>query len=257
MSASPLSRSPARARAATRATEARPPAPSAKRAPSRTAKTSPPRRGALRPRVLLIDNYDSFTFNLVQRLGELGAETEVLRNDALTVDELVARAPERLVISPGPCTPTEAGISVAAIRRLCGLDGAGAAAGAGCAAQVPILGVCLGHQSIGAAFGARVVRAPAPVHGKAEEIVHDGSALFKGAPRRLLAGRYHSLVVEEKSLPRALAVSARTLDGIVMALRHRTLPVFGVQFHPESILTPEGQTLLRNFLAVPGARSDA
>ncbi len=197
-----------------------------------------------RPRVLLIDNYDSFTFNLVQRLGELGAETEVVRNDALTAEELVARAPERLVISPGPCTPQEAGISIEAIRLLCGQGGAGSRR------SVPILGVCLGHQSIGAAFGARIVRAKAPVHGKAEEIVHDGSVLFRGASRRLLAGRYHSLVVEEKSLPRALAVSARTKDGTVMALRHRTLPVFGVQFHPESILTPEGQTLLRNFLEV-------
>ncbi|GAC1554531.1 MAG: aminodeoxychorismate/anthranilate synthase component II [Myxococcales bacterium] len=204
------------------------------------------------PRVLLIDNYDSFTFNLVQRLGELGARTEVVRNDALTADELVRRRPERLVISPGPCTPVEAGISVEAIRLLCGLDGGAGPSG------VPILGVCLGHQSIGAAFGARVVRARAPVHGKAEEVRHDGSALFRGAPRRLLAGRYHSLVVEEKSLPRALAVSARTQDGTVMALRHRTLPVFGVQFHPESILTPDGQTLLRNFLAFPasdGSRS--
>lgn len=201
-------------------------------------------RAARRSRVLLIDNYDSFTFNLVQRLGELGAETCVVRNDALTADELVARDPERLVISPGPCTPREAGISIEAVRRLCGLDGARAAR------PVPILGVCLGHQSIGAAFGARVVRAPEPVHGKACEIVHDGSALFRGAPRRLLAGRYHSLVVEERSLPRALSVSARTGDGIVMALRHRSLPVYGVQFHPESILTPDGQTLLRNFLEV-------
>jgi anthranilate synthase/aminodeoxychorismate synthase-like glutamine amidotransferase len=200
-----------------------------------------------RPRVLLIDNYDSFTFNLVQRLGELGAETEVVRNDALTAEELVRSRPDRLVISPGPCTPLEAGISVEVIRLLCGLSGSGRASG------VPILGVCLGHQSIGAAFGARVVRAKAPVHGKAEEMRHDGSALFRGAPRRLFAGRYHSLVVEEKSLPRSLAVSARTLDGTVMALRHRTLPVFGVQFHPESILTPDGQTLLRNFLAFPAS----
>jgi anthranilate synthase/aminodeoxychorismate synthase-like glutamine amidotransferase len=198
-----------------------------------------------RPRVLLIDNYDSFTFNLVQRLGELGAETEVVRNDALTAEELVRRRPERLVISPGPCTPAEAGISVEVIRLLCGLSGDQRQSG------VPILGVCLGHQSIGAAFGARVVRAKAPVHGKAEEMRHDGSALFRGAPRPLLAGRYHSLVVEEKSLPRSLAVSARARDGTVMALRHRTLPVFGVQFHPESILTPDGQTLLRNFLAFP------
>ncbi len=195
------------------------------------------------PRVLLIDNYDSFTYNLVQRLGELGAETEVVRNDAITVEELLARAPERLVISPGPCTPNEAGISLGAIQALCGINGSARAARA-----TPILGVCLGHQSIGQAFGASVVRARAPVHGKAEEITHDKSALFRGAPVKMLAGRYHSLVVEERTLPRELIVSARTKDGIVMALRHRKLPVFGVQFHPESILTPDGQTILRNFL---------
>jgi len=195
-------------------------------------------------RVLVIDNYDSFTYNLVQRLGELGADPEVVRNDAITVDELERRKPERLVLSPGPCTPNEAGICLEAIRRFCGLDGKKPAR------AVPILGVCLGHQSIGQAFGGRVVLARAPVHGKAEEIVHDKSALFRGAPRPLLAGRYHSLVVEEKSLPSEIVVSARTRDGIVMALRHRKLPVFGVQFHPESILTPDGQTLLGNFLAV-------
>ena len=202
------------------------------------------RRGRARARLLLIDNYDSFTFNLVQRLGELGAEVVVVRNDSLTAPELIALAPDRIVISPGPCTPREAGISVATVRLVCGLDGAPPL-------RIPLLGVCLGHQSIGAAFGARVVRARAPVHGKAEEIVHDRSALFRGAPARLSAGRYHSLVVEERSLPRALKVSARTADGTVMALRHATLPVFGVQFHPESILTPEGQTLLRNFLEIP------
>jgi para-aminobenzoate synthetase component II len=204
-----------------------------------------------RHRVLVIDNYDSFTYNLVQRLGELGADPEVVRNDAITVDELEQRNPERLVLSPGPCTPNEAGICLEAIRRFCGLDGGRRPEhGKKRARPVPILGVCLGHQSIGQAFGGRVVRARAPVHGKAEEIVHDKSTLFRGAPRPLLAGRYHSLVVEEKSLPREIAVSARTRDGIVMALRHRKLPVFGVQFHPESILTPDGQTLLGNFLAV-------
>jgi anthranilate synthase/aminodeoxychorismate synthase-like glutamine amidotransferase len=196
-----------------------------------------------KPQVTVIDNYDSFTYNLVQRLGELGAEIDVLRNDAVTVDDLVERKPERLVLSPGPCTPNEAGICLETIRRFCGLDGKRTR-------PVPILGVCLGHQSIGQAFGARVVRARAPVHGKAEEILHDKSALFRGAPRPLLAGRYHSLVVEEKSLPKEMIVSARTRDGIVMAVRHRKLPVFGVQFHPESILTPDGQTLLANFLAV-------
>jgi anthranilate synthase/aminodeoxychorismate synthase-like glutamine amidotransferase len=198
-----------------------------------------------KPRVTVIDNYDSFTYNLVQRLGELGATIDVLRNDAVTVDDLVERKPERLVLSPGPCTPNEAGICLETIRRFCGLDKKRTRP-----SPVPILGVCLGHQSIGQAFGGRVVRARAPVHGKAEEIVHDKSALFRGAPRPLLAGRYHSLVVDEKSLPREIVVSARTRDGIVMAVRHRKLPVFGVQFHPESILTPDGQTLLANFLAV-------
>jgi anthranilate synthase/aminodeoxychorismate synthase-like glutamine amidotransferase len=200
-------------------------------------------RGNGVPRVLVLDNYDSFTYNLVQRIGELGAEVEVVRNDAVGADELIDRLPERLVLSPGPCTPDEAGISLELIRKLCGLSG-------GPARRVPILGVCLGHQSIGQAFGGRVVRAREPVHGKAEEIVHDRSALFRGMPRPLLAGRYHSLVVAERGLPRELEVSARTRDGIVMALRHRTLPVFGVQFHPESILTPDGHRLLRNFLEV-------
>jgi len=215
-----------------------------------------------KPQVLVIDNYDSFTYNLVQRLGELGADPEVVRNDAITVDELERRKPERLVLSPGPCTPNEAGICLETIRRFCGLDGAAEeralpATGGGRRPEhrkpkrvVPILGVCLGHQSIGQAFGGRVVRARAPVHGKAEEILHDKSTLFRGAPRPLYAGRYHSLVVQENSLPPEIVVSARTRDGIVMALRHRKLPVFGVQFHPESILTPDGQTLLGNFLAV-------
>ncbi|HEY6908160.1 MAG TPA: aminodeoxychorismate/anthranilate synthase component II [Myxococcales bacterium] len=199
----------------------------------------------MKPRVLVIDNYDSFTFNLVQRLGELGASVEVLRNDALSAAEILARKPERIVLSPGPCTPNEAGVCLELIERACGLNGSPAPA-----RRVPMLGVCLGHQSIGQAFGARVVRAREPVHGKAEEIVHDRSPLFRGLPRTLRAGRYHSLVVESRSVPRALAVSARTKDGIVMALRHRKLPVFGVQFHPESILTPDGQTLLRNFLEI-------
>jgi anthranilate synthase component II len=191
--------------------------------------------------ILLVDNYDSFTYNLVQRLGELGASCEVVRNDALSAEEILARKPERIVLSPGPCTPNEAGVCLSLISRVCGLGG-------GEPMRIPLLGVCLGHQSIGQAFGARVLRARAPVHGKAEEIVHDGRGLFRGAPRDLLAGRYHSLVVEEESLPRSIVVSARTRDGIVMALRHRKLPVYGVQFHPESILTPDGQTLLRNFL---------
>jgi anthranilate synthase/aminodeoxychorismate synthase-like glutamine amidotransferase len=187
--------------------------------------------------VLLIDNYDSFTFNLVQRLGELGASCEVVRNDAFSVADLLARKPRRIVLSPGPCTPNEAGVSLELVVKAAPL-------------RIPMLGVCLGHQSIGQAFGGKVVRAPLPVHGKAEEISHDGSALFRGAPRKLRAGRYHSLVVEEKTLPRALRVSARTRDGVVMALRHVKLPIYGLQFHPESILTPDGQVLLANFLAV-------
>ena len=187
--------------------------------------------------VLLVDNYDSFTFNLVQRLGELGASCEVVRNDALTAAELLAKKPKRIVLSPGPCTPNEAGVCLALIAQAAPL-------------RIPLLGVCLGHQSIGQAFGGKVVRAQTPVHGKAEEIEHDDSALFRGAPRRLRAGRYHSLIVEAKSLPKALRVSARTKTGIIMALRHARLPVFGVQFHPESILTPDGQILLRNFLEV-------
>jgi anthranilate synthase component II len=199
----------------------------------------------MKPRVLVIDNYDSFTFNLVQRLGELGARVEVLRNDALTAAEILARKPERIVLSPGPCTPNEAGVCLELIERACGLNGS-----ARPPRPLPMLGVCLGHQSIGQAFGGKVVRAREPVHGKAEEIVHDRSSLFRGLPRTLRAGRYHSLVVESRSVPRELAVSARTKDGIVMALRHRKLPVFGVQFHPESILTPDGQTLLRNFLEI-------
>jgi len=186
-------------------------------------------------RVLVIDNYDSFTYNLVQRLGELGAHVDVIRNDALGVEEILARKPERLVLSPGPCTPNEAGVCLELIRRAAPL-------------RIPLLGVCLGHQSIGQAFGGRVVRAPEPVHGKDDEIVHDGSALFRGAPRKLRAGRYHSLIVEERSLPRELKVSARNREGMIMALRHSRLPVFGVQFHPESILTPDGQTILGNFL---------
>jgi anthranilate synthase component II len=194
-----------------------------------------------RTRALLIDNYDSFTFNLVQRLGELGAEVEVVRNDAMSAREVLERRPRRIVLSPGPCTPNEAGVCLELIRLVCGLDGSAPS-------QIPLLGVCLGHQSIGQAFGARVVRAPQPVHGKADEIRHDGSLLFRGAPRKLAAGRYHSLIVEERTLPEALRVSARNKEGLVMALRHRSLPVFGVQFHPESILTPDGQTLLGNFL---------
>jgi len=187
--------------------------------------------------VLVVDNYDSFTYNLVQLLGELGAELEVVRNDRATVDELLDRAPERVVVSPGPCTPDEAGISLEVVRRLP-------------EAGVPTLGVCLGHQSLAQAFGGRVIR-HVPVHGKATTIDHDGRTLFAGVPQGLTVGRYHSLVVERESLPDAFEVSAEG-GGVVMAIRHRELPAEGVQFHPESVLTPEGIRILQNFLAGSG-----
>jgi anthranilate synthase/aminodeoxychorismate synthase-like glutamine amidotransferase len=182
--------------------------------------------------ILLVDNYDSFTFNLYQYLGELGADVEVVRNDALTVDEALARKPEKIVISPGPGTPDDAGISLELIRR----------------AEVPVLGVCLGHQALGQAFGGRVVRAPKLMHGKTSEVRHDGRTLFAGLPDPFTATRYHSLVVARESVPDCLEVSAWTEDGIVMGLRHRQHPLEGVQFHPESILTSVGKDLLRNFL---------
>ena len=181
--------------------------------------------------VLMIDNYDSFTYNLVQYLGELGAQVSVVRNDAITLAEVEARRPERIVVSPGPCTPSEAGISVPLIQRFAG--------------RVPILGVCLGHQAIGQAFGGRVVR-HVPVHGKTTEISHDGRGLFAGLPNPLPVARYHSLVVDP-DLPDGLEATAHG-GGVVMAMRHRELPALGVQFHPESILTPDGKALLRNFL---------
>jgi anthranilate synthase/aminodeoxychorismate synthase-like glutamine amidotransferase len=181
----------------------------------------------------MIDNYDSFTYNLVQYLGELGAELDVVRNDAATVDELLDGGYDRVVVSPGPCTPNEAGISVDVMRRFP-------------EAGVPSLGVCLGHQSLGQAFGGRVIR-HLPVHGKTTEIEHDGRGLFKGLPNPLQVARYHSLVVDEE-LPDALEVTARG-GGVVMAMRHRELPALGVQFHPESVLTPDGKRLLANFLA--------
>ncbi len=184
--------------------------------------------------LLLIDNYDSFTFNLAQYLGELGVEVRVERNDALSVDEVAALGPRRIVISPGPCTPNEAGISLALIARLGG--------------QIPIFGVCLGHQAIGQAYGGKVVRAPRVMHGKTSPILHDGSGLFRGIASPMQATRYHSLVVEPESLPPSLLVTARTAEGEIMALSHKTLPVWGVQFHPESILTVDGKTLLKNFL---------
>jgi len=184
--------------------------------------------------VLMIDNYDSFTFNLVQYLGELGAKVEVVRNDEITLDEVAARAPARIVISPGPCTPSEAGISVPLIQRFAG--------------SVPILGVCLGHQAIGQAFGGRVVRAARVMHGKLSPIVHDGTGVFGGLPSPFTATRYHSLAIERTSLPDALEVTATADDGEIMGVRHRSYPVEGVQFHPEAILTEHGRRLLANFL---------
>ena len=183
-------------------------------------------------RVLVVDNYDSFAYNLVQYLGELGAEVDVVRNDDASVDDLLARRWDRVVVSPGPCTPNEAGISVEAMRRFP-------------EAGVPTLGVCLGHQSMAEAFGGRVVR-HVPVHGKATTIEHDGRTIFAGLPSPLTVGRYHSLVVDD-DVPGCFEVSANG-GGVVMAIRHRELPAEGVQFHPESILTPEGKTILRNFL---------
>lgn len=188
--------------------------------------------------VLMIDNYDSFTYNLVQYLAELGAEVEVYRNDRISVEEVEARAPERIVISPGPGVPENAGITVDVIRRL--------------APRIPTLGVCLGHQAIGLAFGGRVVRAPELVHGKTSQVYHRGTPLYDGVESPFTATRYHSLVVERESLPDCLEVTAETADGLIMGLRHRELPIEGVQFHPESILTARGKRLLANFLAAPG-----
>jgi anthranilate synthase/aminodeoxychorismate synthase-like glutamine amidotransferase len=186
--------------------------------------------------VLLVDNYDSFTFNLYQYLGELGAETTVVRNDELTVAAALATRPDRIVISPGPGTPDEAGISLELARA---------------AEDIPLLGVCLGHQALGQAFGGRVVRAPVLMHGKTSEIEHDGRTVFEGLPLPFTATRYHSLVVDRESVPDCLEVSAWTADGVVMGLRHRARPAEGVQFHPESILTRAGHDLLRNFLYQP------
>jgi len=185
--------------------------------------------------VLVIDNYDSFTYNLVQYLGELGATVVVRRNDDTTLEEIRALGPDRILISPGPGRPEEAGISLEVIRAL--------------GPSLPLLGVCLGHQAIGLAFGARVVRAPAPVHGKTSGVEHDARGVFAGLTPGFEAGRYHSLIVDENGLPADLVVTARTRgEGLVMGLRHRVFPIHGVQFHPESVLTQEGRRLLRNFL---------
>ncbi len=192
------------------------------------------------PRLLLVDNYDSFTFNLVQYLGELGAAVEVHRNDQIDVEGIRSRHPDGLVLSPGPCTPDQAGVTLPVIRALGG--------------ELPILGVCLGHQAIGQAYGGRVVRNARIVHGKASPVRHRGRGLFAGLPSPFAAGRYHSLVVERATLPRDLTITAWTDEGEIMGLRHRRLPVEGVQFHPESILTDGGKRLLANWLARLGAK---
>lgn len=184
--------------------------------------------------LLMIDNYDSFTYNLVQYLGELGQDLKVFRNDKITVREIEARGPERIVISPGPCTPKEAGISIEVIRHFAG--------------KVPILGVCLGHQSIGEAFGGDVIRAPYLMHGKTSLIHHDGKTIFEGLPNPFEATRYHSLIIKRRTLPSVLEISAWTDDGIIMGVRHKDFVIEGVQFHPESILTAVGKDLLKNFL---------
>jgi len=184
--------------------------------------------------LLMIDNYDSFTYNIVQYLGELGEEVEVFRNDKIGIAEIEALAPARIVLSPGPCSPEEAGISVEVVRHFAG--------------RIPILGVCLGHQSIGYAFGGRIVKSATLMHGKTSPILHDGEGLFAGLANPFQATRYHSLVVERASLPEDLVVTAWVAQGEIMGMRHRTLPVWGVQFHPESILTQGGMALLQNFL---------
>lgn len=191
--------------------------------------------------VLVIDNYDSFTYNLVQYLGELGAEVEVLRNDMVSVDEVAERGPASILISPGPCTPAEAGISVSVVREL--------------GARIPILGVCLGHQAVAVAYGGRVIHAPGVMHGKTSEVHHRGEGLFAGLPSPFGATRYHSLVADPAAIPEQLEVTAWSAagedpQGIVMGLQHREHPVHGVQFHPESILTEQGKALLRNFLSL-------
>jgi anthranilate synthase/aminodeoxychorismate synthase-like glutamine amidotransferase len=195
--------------------------------------------------VFVLDNYDSFTYNLVQYMGELGAEVVVCRNDEVTPEEIVAMRPDRILLSPGPCTPQEAGILIPLIQYLAGLPKK---------EQVPVLGVCLGHQAIGAAFGGDVIRAPQLMHGKTSVVEHDGRTIFRDIPKPMTCTRYHSLIVDEATLPKALEISARVANesdgpkGLIMALRHRTLPIEGVQFHPESVLTDHGKQLIANFL---------
>lgn len=190
--------------------------------------------------ILVIDNYDSFTYNLVQYLGELGAHLHVARNDQITIAEIERLAPERIVISPGPCTPNEAGISLAIFEHFAG--------------KLPLLGVCLGHQALGQAFGGKVIRAPYLMHGKTSQILHDGKGLFAGLDNPFTATRYHSLIVERESLPAVLEITATTSDGLIMGLRHREFVCEGVQFHPESIMTVAGKKLLHNFLSLPANR---
>jgi len=197
--------------------------------------------------VFVLDNYDSFTYNLVQYMGELGAEMVIRRNDELTAKEVEAMRPERILISPGPCTPQDAGISMELIKHFAALGEAGGP-------RVPILGVCLGHQAIGAAFGGNVIRAPKLMHGKTSEVEHDGKTIFAGIPSAMTCTRYHSLIVSDEGLPEELEVSARAISevqgdgGTIMALRHRELPIEGVQFHPESVLTVHGKQIIQNFL---------
>jgi anthranilate synthase/aminodeoxychorismate synthase-like glutamine amidotransferase len=186
--------------------------------------------------ILLLDNYDSFTYNLAQYLGEFGCTVEVHRNDKISVEHVAQRKPEAIIISPGPCTPREAGVSVELVQKLAG--------------KFPILGVCLGHQAIGEAFGGKIIRAPKLFHGKTSEIHHDGKGVFRKLPRPFVATRYHSLIVERKSLPRELSITAQTDDGIIMGVRHRRYKLEGVQFHPESVLTTSGKQLLKNFLSM-------
>ncbi len=188
--------------------------------------------------IILIDNYDSFVYNLARYLTEMGQETRVVRNDQITIDEVLEFQPKAIVISPGPCTPSEAGVSVELISAL--------------PADCPVLGVCLGHQAIAQAFGGKIVRAPEPVHGRSSLISHDRTGLFENLPNPMSATRYHSLIVEEASLPGELQITARSPDGLPMALAHRSRLVFGVQFHPESVLTPDGRGLLKNFLILAG-----
>ncbi len=187
-----------------------------------------------RQKILMIDNYDSFTYNIVQYFGELGAEVQTFRNDEITIEEIAARKPDRLVVSPGPCSPAEAGISVAAIRHFAG--------------KLPILGVCLGHQSIGAAFGGNIIRAQQLMHGKTSVITTTREGVFADLPEQFTVNRYHSLAIEKSSCPEVLAVSAWTDDGEIMGVRHKELPIQGVQFHPESILTEHGHAMLKNFM---------